>query len=390
MSETNRFFRFPIGLLSYDPTNPAQTLSMIVDWCIGNVAESTFEGWDLDSLKEEISRRGAGHGTAYSKTAKCCRLVLAADTLGVSYGSLTNLDAPLHAAYRFLDTVASAARNNTVQVKTEWLWDCHKTVLAQTPERSLTFREFRVLCALLSKIGAKGVKKCSWREVQARAAGFCGKSDMANCSPDWTARVAPLIHTRGEIRITLSRLEVNDFFARYNHGWRGKARESWFSFSMPRDELRSLVLSRKLKAKERYEELRAQDQKAAASRKPSINQPTANINSERAESPVSTANINSATKSDQPVANVPTNRVTNVLANAIANINENNPNENDGNANDFNSEQKVTTIPVSFSDEEKRRWPEFATLQNFEGAPFEYCSSIHQKFREWLDAALCA
>lgn len=279
MSEVHPFFRFPIGLLAYDAVDPKQTLSHIIDWCVGNVADGTFGTWSHDALKAEISRRDAGADTIYyRRKVGECRLLLAADTLGVHYGIVTGLQTSIFEARRFLGSVSPAACNNTAQVKTDWVWDCLKTIRGETPARTLSFREFRVLCALLSKVGAKGVKKCSWREVQARAAGFCGKADLARCCDDGRERITPLMLTRAEIRTTLRRLEINNFFARYNHGWNGKARESWFSFSMPREDLRNLVLSRKVQARVRYSELRRQDREAAESKQSNRSLPRANIN----------------------------------------------------------------------------------------------------------------
>jgi hypothetical protein len=212
--------------------------------------------------------------------------LLAADMLGVHYRNITDLQTTVLEARGFLGSVSPAAYKNTVQIKTDWVWDCRQTISGETPERSLSFREFRVLCALLSKVGAKGVKKCSWREVQARAAGFCGKADMASCSSESRQRIAPLILSRAEIRTTLRRLEINNFFARYNHGWRGRARESWFTFSMPREDFRDLVLSRKVQAQLRYEELRRQDREAADSKQSALSQPSANINTKIGVTPV--------------------------------------------------------------------------------------------------------
>ena len=272
MSTEEPFFCFPIGLLGLSPEKPEETLSRIIDWSVGSVANTTFANYNLEELKGHARRREAfSHAAGRPQGVGQYRLLLAANTLHVVYYTrLDDLQHKIRTIDRYLSGVSVGARNNTVRVKGKWLWDCFKTVMSEPVDRTLSWREFQILCAVLSKVGAKGIKTCGWFEVQARAAGFCGKRDMTECVPEERKRRKKLIYSRTQIRTTLRRLESDGFFARYNFGRNGSAaRESWFSFSMPREDLTNAVNAKKKRRDDRIAANRKQDQQAA-----NVEQPT--------------------------------------------------------------------------------------------------------------------
>jgi hypothetical protein len=376
MTNADPFVCFPLGLLAYSPENPETTLSMIVDYSVAAVARTTFGGWTLDNLKRTARARRLFPDKRFAvKSCSQFQLLLAADTLAVTYEGC--MEHTLRAE-SFLAGLSSSARNNTIRVKNSWLWSCKDTIAGTSTEKTISWREFCILCALLSKVGAKGIKKCGWQEIRARAAGYCGKRDMKVSSAAELARRNCLLFSRAQIRGTLQRLETDRFFARYNYGRHGgPARESWFSFSMPREQLKTLVEANKRRRNETTAQLRQQDQRRGTEESPANRQPIANSNRKARDSADSAANVNSESLSP-PIDRQPSGQH---IANVGANINENNLNKN-------NLKEYTPATPAlqlsDFLEEEILCWREFSQIKGFEGFPIEHCASIYPEFREWL------
>jgi hypothetical protein len=205
-TQPEKFFWFPLALLAY-PQSP----NAIVEWCFCEVAE-----WKRKNMKR----------AAKALSVKC------------NSNNFDRVLADAKAAKAFLNTCSDASRANKVRVKSKFFWACKNG--------KLSIRHFRVLCALLSKIGKKRYAKCGWREIQARAAGRCGKTDMeANPPP------TELLLTRQQIRWTIQQLEAWGFFARFPFSRQGgsSAGEVWFSFSMSPATLVKMVCEKKDRAK---------------------------------------------------------------------------------------------------------------------------------------------
>jgi hypothetical protein len=83
------------------------------------------------------------------------------------------------------------------------------------PERGISWREFRILCAILSvKTNRAGFAFIGWETIQARSCGFTTKEAFRNADniPDHLA--PPLSHKM--IRPILERLENLGFYARFH------------------------------------------------------------------------------------------------------------------------------------------------------------------------------
>jgi hypothetical protein len=417
MSEGKKqFFSFPIGLLAIYPDRPTATLSTIIDYAIGHYAERAYGDWDLEALKEQGAVCGLdGIGGRKPVSAGDYRIALAANSLGVNTpGGIKGVAIGIATATNFLAGVSAPARNNMVQLRTRWLWDCWQTIQGEGVERSLSWRELRVLAALLSKVGAKGWAKCGWQEVSARVMGCCGKNDLRTLPDTHRTAREPLALTRSQIRTTIDRLELDHFFACYKHGWSDRKRETWISFSMSRSELRDKVIGTKLRRSEQRQALRDEDTAAVQAKSPSDSQAFANTNRETPEKPPFIANINSSPEIDHPVANPLANVVANPVANVVANINKNNLNKNDSNTNDANIEQLVSSDSRDFSDSEEEcretaeehpeppasnaeperlteaerqryapYWPDYAKTIGAEDFPLEGCWTRHREFRRY-------
>lgn len=152
----------------------------------------------------------------------------------------------------------------TVSIRADWLWNCLSELRRQEREKPLNYREFSVLCAILSKLGDKDLESCTWQEIQRRALGYTTEAQMKERLPYRTDGAKPL--TRQQIRSTLNDLERCGFFARYAVGNGEKCFLTYFSFKMPKQELKAKAVAAFTKRRRRGPIRRTQADKDEASR----------------------------------------------------------------------------------------------------------------------------
>jgi hypothetical protein len=258
MSE--RWYRAPLAILAYKPDNPSATLNGMLDYCMWTVGNSASAG-EIDSTETYEYARAKGMG--FRKCADHLQLIRGAKILGVTGGICDPMMETVNAVTRYLSPERAATKNK-FSISHELFWRAVHTARGddEKDEPEFRWRDFRFLCALLSKVGARKFDRCGWQEIQARAAGWCGKLDMANATVEERARRAPLILTQDQIRTTRDELEANKFFCRikYRTGGKGNGGESWYSFSTSnREELLSWIAGKKLGMKAALEAKRAED-----------------------------------------------------------------------------------------------------------------------------------
>ncbi|MBL9115458.1 MAG: hypothetical protein JNJ83_10670 [Verrucomicrobiaceae bacterium] len=135
------------------------------------------------------------------------------------------------------------AAQATVSIRAEWFWNCLYGLRGNEdrPDMPLSYREFSVLCAILSKLGNKDLESCTWQEIQCRALGYTTKAEMNRLMPHRRDGAKAL--TRQQIRSTLNDLERCGFFARYAVGNGEKCFLTYFSFKgLNRTELAKRAL----------------------------------------------------------------------------------------------------------------------------------------------------
>jgi len=100
----------------------------------------------------------------------------------------------------------------------------------------LSFREFRILAAILSApLNKRGFCFLGWETIQARACGFHTKALFAAEKDTLPAHCQPL--TRSQIRVTCDNLEALGFFARVRYSTGGRGGFSAYSFRHERTGL---------------------------------------------------------------------------------------------------------------------------------------------------------
>lgn len=217
MSEN--FFRFPLRVLSVFET-PIERLEKIVSYCVMDVGYKHLENSNIDAATLEAKRQLAWeHG---------CKIVNVR-SLGA------DADIRLQSEFDIINQACGTDAQATVTIKNWFLWHCLGILRGKDVESPLSYREFSVLCAVLSKLGDKELVSCSWREIQRRALGYATKEEMARKLSSRADKAKPL--SRQQIRATLTTLERNKFFARYSVGNGDRCVLTYFSMKMTKAQL---------------------------------------------------------------------------------------------------------------------------------------------------------
>lgn len=224
-----RWLRFPIALLAYQPESPVVTLDAIIDYCLWTVGGS-------ERAREITSRTVDSYAKENKISARKCsehqRLIRGALILNINGGDCDRIVSVVNSVHGYLSEAGSAGKN-MANLNSELFWRAVRTARGTEEKQELSWRDFRFISAVLSKVGAKKFDRCGWLEIQARAAGWCGKLDMLSATTEEQARRCPLILTQDQIRATRDELEACNFFCRvkWRTGGKGNGGESWYSFS---------------------------------------------------------------------------------------------------------------------------------------------------------------
>jgi hypothetical protein len=159
----------------------------------------------------------------------------ARDVMGFDYGDAEQIIAAHESASLFLaDWEALGRTTYGVRMRTDIFLSAH----AAGEERTLSERDFRVLAAVYSAIGAKPVAKIGWQGIQRRAAGLLSELVGVAAGPRYP---------RHQIEYTLKRLVDRRFVyvATYNRG------ERWWSHRLDHEGIWAQIEKRKTAHRER-------------------------------------------------------------------------------------------------------------------------------------------
>ena len=169
------------------------------------------------------------------------------------------------------------------RIKDAWLWTAIKTARRKAGmeveiEREISWREFRILAALLSaKPNKLGFTFMGWEVIQARACGFHSKALFAGGQAKLPPHCQPL--SRKQIRTDIDTLEALGFFARVRYAAGERGGLTAFSFRQSRTDLFTSInqwAGQNASFQATRKANRAQDLKAFT-KGPTKGQPRANI-----------------------------------------------------------------------------------------------------------------
>jgi len=261
------YFRFYLVVLAME-AKPDAIVNMIASWCCFDVGTkwSTrgMEGEPPDYLRELKMLSQKLRDKYKPASLDEVRLVKGAELLNINLGSLSRCMAEARQLADYLKKHSGEGKLNTATVTATAFWQAVEGVRSHAAKRTpnsahLSWDEFRVLVAILSRVGKDKAKPCGWQEIQARAAGWVGKANMLKASDAERTKRIRLILTRKKIRGLLRALENQGRFAKVRRGPR-----SWYSFSMNREELQQRVLAivkKRQRAESRADRNRAADER---------------------------------------------------------------------------------------------------------------------------------
>jgi len=215
---SDRYFTFPLAVLNYGP--PLRCLELALDCGIYSAGAGYRKIHGDDAFVARFAERCEELGIP--KLQRPSPFTAAAEV--VVGGAVCNVKFGNHRREHFHSTAERAAEVPTggplVRMKADFLWAAIEQARADEdpdrpwPERGISWREFRVLCAILSvRTNRAGFAFVSVETIQARASGFTTKKALrsAESIPE---HLAPPF-TDKQIRTTCDVLENLRFFARF-------------------------------------------------------------------------------------------------------------------------------------------------------------------------------
>ena len=236
----SKYLKFPLAALGHDPT-PLLCMERALNCAIMNAGIGTRNVKYDENYIPALERLCGSHDLDLDlddHPDECDALV------GVSVLGLTNCYNK-----RTLKSIVAEAKEVRpgafVTIKSEFFWStlsrlrCEDKCESYEPG-SLSWREFRVLCAVYSiKPNSRGFAFISAEAIRARAHGFLSVREMKNgVVPD---SLIPRIMSK-QIRLTLNSLEKLGFFARFRYSKGAKGGKMAYSIRLDRKKLGAVVM----------------------------------------------------------------------------------------------------------------------------------------------------
>ena len=215
----SHFFRFPLRVLAAFES-PMIRLDNVVGYCVMDVGYKLMTPAEKKDLALVPYRRRAWE--------RGCERVCVSS-------SGDTADQRLQKEYEAVQAACGTDAQATVTIRSDWFWSCLESLRGKDRPLPVSYREFSVLCAILSKLGDKELESCTWQEIQCRALGYTTQAAMKAGLPTRQDGAKPL--SRQAIRTTLDALERCRFFARFPVGNGTRSWLTYFSFKLSGKEL---------------------------------------------------------------------------------------------------------------------------------------------------------
>lgn len=246
MSQEDKYFTFPLTILGAkeDDTTPLNCLYLAVDCGCLNAGKGFLNRNDWDSFEESFDVACQHFDLEWASTpdpdSLAARYVLGAKICGV--GLPQGCDTARCAQ---MAQDAEAPKMPFIRMAAKLVWAAidqaryEADPTYEKPEHGLSWREFRVLAAILSWPETKeGFTSPGWESIQARANGFVTKDAFKKA--ERLADHLPKL-SRRQIRDTLNTLEALNMFARFRLSTGKRGGRMFYSFRHSREELAEAV-----------------------------------------------------------------------------------------------------------------------------------------------------
>jgi hypothetical protein len=250
VSANDNYLQFPLCALAI-VDEPATLLDVILSYGLTMAGYSIVKDWPDDEREALFDDLGLPDGveTGFEQLqlmgAEKCGLILGdQETHASEYHRLrTHRD----------DWEARHGKDCLVRIKTD-------LCLEVRDGRGMSFREFRVLCAIYSVIGRSAYRRITLDTVRVRASGC--KTAAVMKAEAAAGRPLPEPLTPKQVRATIAHLHERGWFARVTPNPHGRA--TYYSHRMDADALRERLFQRSIYARKFHEEQRRKDADLAA------------------------------------------------------------------------------------------------------------------------------
>jgi len=244
MSE-EKYFRFPLAILQgindYGKPCASSHFEIIDDalsYGVVNAGEGLIktQGQEVydEMLEEEEEKTSFGKLSYHAGAA-----LVGASMCGVTMASCVNLEKAGAVYYRYDDH-----KFPLVTMKAKIFWGAfyqagYEQGRRDPPERGISWREFRILCAILSgKKNREGFTFMGWQEIQARS---CGMLRAVYKAAEFIPEHLQPPYSQKQIKRTCDKLEALKFFARCRHSKGNRGGFMAYSFKHDPKDLREAV-----------------------------------------------------------------------------------------------------------------------------------------------------
>ena len=244
MSEDN-YFKFPLAILqgirdNGKPGNstPYDVICNALDYGIVNAGMGYLHTQGPESFDELLTAEEEERGLA-NLSAHAGAGLVGASLCGVTFKLRESFERAANVYERNQSSMFPL-----VTMKADIFWGAyyqagHEQGKEDQPDNAISWREFRILCAILSaKINREGFVFVGWQEIQARSCGMLRKPYKARKSiPN---HLAPP-YSQKQIKRTCDKLEALNFFARCRHSKGPRGGFMAYSFRHAPEKLREAV-----------------------------------------------------------------------------------------------------------------------------------------------------
>jgi hypothetical protein len=239
------YFTFPLAVLHgvAKQSNPCDIIELALHCGVISAGIGLYKN-DSDRFREMLDEVVAKHDIKWKNKENSHRsmALVGAKLCGVNLGGT-------YPAYLdgMIDGFSFVAKGGPlVRMAAKYFWPALYQAQAEQlpdkswPERGISWREFRILCAILSvKTNRAGFSFIGWETIQARSSGFTTKAEI-KAATKIPEHLAPAL-TRKQIRMTCDALEDLGFYARFRFSTGPSGGRMAYSFRHDRAELAKVV-----------------------------------------------------------------------------------------------------------------------------------------------------
>ena len=273
MAKGDKYFTFPLSILKGLDENPTpfDCLDLAADCGAVNAGKGFLNRNDSETFSEKLEDACDNYGLGDSGSKRWGEYeqfyVVGSRICGLSFGSDYDTKLAASRVCRLIDNERiTNPKTPFIRMSSNYLWAAIEQSKFETdptnvkPEQGISWREFRVLAAILSwKETREGYTTPSVASLQFRSCGFLNGEEFQNAQriPDHLPKLSPK-----QIKSTLDTLEALGMFARFRLSTGSKGGRMAYSFKHSRDQLAEVVCSKvNFQDRQKVTQNRAEDQR---------------------------------------------------------------------------------------------------------------------------------